>query len=102
MLIDEAAALPVPLLSALLAYFPRILLITRVQGYEGTGQGFLLKFCAKLKNCQYLTLTDPIRWAANAPLERVLDQALLLNNPSKSKTGDEKREQSSLKMIMIA
>ncbi len=102
LLIDEAAALPGPLLSALLKYFPRILLITTVQGYEGTGQGFLLKFCASLKHCQYLTLTDPIRWAANDPLERVLDQALLLNNPSKSKTGDEKREQDSLKIIRIA
>lgn len=102
LIIDEAAALPGSLLSALLAYFPRILLITTVQGYEGTGQGFLLKFCARLKHCQYLTLTDPIRWAANDPLERVLDHALLLNNPSKSKTGDEKREQGSLKIIRIA
>ncbi|BFI71341.1 tRNA(Met) cytidine acetyltransferase TmcA [Yersinia pseudotuberculosis] len=80
LLIDEAAAIPTPLLSALLAYFPRALLTTTVQGYEGTGRGFLLKFCATLGDWHHLTLTDPIRWATDDPLERVMDNAMLFHD----------------------
>jgi tRNA(Met) cytidine acetyltransferase len=46
LVVDEAAAIPAPLLRQLVARFPRTLLTTTVQGYEGTGRGFLLKFCA--------------------------------------------------------
>ncbi|WP_224652622.1 tRNA(Met) cytidine acetyltransferase TmcA [Pectobacterium versatile] len=81
LLIDEAAAIPSSVLSALLPYFPRILMITTVQGYEGTGRGFLLKFCATLPQWRAFTLDEPLRWAVNDPLERVLDQALLFNEP---------------------
>ncbi|TGD49198.1 hypothetical protein C9F10_05710, partial [Salmonella enterica subsp. enterica serovar Poona] len=45
---DEAAAIPSPLLLQLVSRFPRILLTTTVQGYEGTGRGFFLKFCARV------------------------------------------------------
>ncbi|KHT28227.1 tRNA(Met) cytidine acetyltransferase TmcA [Pectobacterium carotovorum] len=81
LLIDEAAAIPSSVLSALLPYFSRILMTTTVQGYEGTGRGFLLKFCATLPQWRAFTLDEPLRWAVNDPLERVLDQALLLNEP---------------------
>ncbi|OVZ90399.1 tRNA cytosine(34) acetyltransferase TmcA [Yersinia kristensenii] len=80
LLIDEAAAIPTALLSALLAYFPRALLTTTVQGYEGTGRGFLLKFCATLNDWHPLTLTNPIRWASHDPLERIIDNILLFND----------------------
>lgn len=46
LIVDEAAAIPGPLLRQLVTRFPRTLLTTTVQGYEGTGRGFLLKFCA--------------------------------------------------------
>lgn len=78
LLIDEAAAIPTPLLSELLDYFPRVLLTTTVQGYEGSGRGFLLKFCASLPRWHHYTLIQPIRWAIDDPLERVIDQSLLL------------------------
>ncbi|TAI84788.1 tRNA(Met) cytidine acetyltransferase TmcA [Pectobacterium versatile] len=81
LLIDEAAAIPSSLLSTLLPYFSRILMTTTVQGYEGTGRGFLLKFCATLPQWRAFTLDEPLRWAVNDPLERVLDQALLFNEP---------------------
>ncbi|MEQ9969682.1 GNAT family N-acetyltransferase [Pectobacterium carotovorum] len=81
LLIDEAAAIPSSVLSALLPYFSRILMTTTVQGYEGTGRGFLLKFCAMLPQWRAFTLDEPLRWAGNDPLERVLDQALLFNEP---------------------
>lgn len=79
LLIDEAAAIPAPLLSRLIGFFPRVLLTTTVQGYEGTGRGFLLKFCASLPKWHDLRLSAPIRWAENDPLEAFIDRALLFN-----------------------
>ncbi|CNC15069.1 putative acetyltransferase [Yersinia enterocolitica] len=80
LLIDEAAAIPTALLSALLAYFPRALLTTTVQGYEGTGRGFLLKFWSMLNDWNHLTLTNPIRWASHDPLEQIIDDIMLFND----------------------
>ena len=79
LLIDEAAAIPAPLLQRLIHYFPRVLLTTTVQGYEGTGRGFLLKFCAALPQARFYTLDQPLRWAENDPLERLVDNALLFD-----------------------
>ncbi|WAT09279.1 tRNA(Met) cytidine acetyltransferase TmcA [Rouxiella badensis] len=84
LLIDEAAAIPAPLLQRLIPFFPRVLLTTTVQGYEGTGRGFLLKFCASLTDWQDLRLTAPIRWAQQDPLERLLDDILLFDEPDYS------------------
>ncbi|PVZ83882.1 tRNA cytosine(34) acetyltransferase TmcA [Serratia sp. S1B] len=80
LLVDEAAAIPGPLLQQLISYFPRVLLTTTVQGYEGTGRGFLLKFCATLPQWQPLSLQQPMRWAQGDALERIIDQALLFND----------------------
>ncbi len=79
LLIDEAAAIPAPLLQRLIRYFPRVLLTTTVQGYEGTGRGFLLKFCAALPQARFYTLDQPLRWTQNDPLEGVVDNALLFD-----------------------
>ncbi|KAA8999968.1 tRNA(Met) cytidine acetyltransferase [Affinibrenneria salicis] len=81
LLIDEAAAIPSARLRRLLRYFPRLLLTTTVEGYEGTGRGFLLKFCASLPHWQSLMLDEPLRWAGDDPLERWLDNLLLLQEP---------------------
>ncbi|WP_082804192.1 tRNA(Met) cytidine acetyltransferase TmcA [Erwinia sp. ErVv1] len=77
LLIDEAAAIPTPLLTRLVRLYPRVLLTTTLQGYEGTGRGFLLKFCATLPDATLLTLDEPLRWAADDPLERFTGDALL-------------------------
>ncbi|WP_201087286.1 tRNA(Met) cytidine acetyltransferase TmcA [Serratia plymuthica] len=79
LLVDEAAAIPGPLLQQLVSHFPRVLLTTTVQGYEGTGRGFLLKFCAGLPSFRPLALRQPMRWAEGDALERVIDNALLFN-----------------------
>lgn len=79
LIIDEAAALPIPLIEKLLLIYPRVLLITTILGYEGTGRGFLLKLCQNLNNYTSLTLTNPIRWAANDPLEKTINQLLLMD-----------------------
>ncbi|RWR00828.1 methionine tRNA cytidine acetyltransferase [[Pantoea] beijingensis] len=81
LLIDEAAAIPTPILQRLLRYFPRILLTTTVQGYEGTGRGFLLKFCAALPAPRFFTLDAPQRWATDDPLEAFINRSLLLTEP---------------------
>jgi len=59
LVVDEAAAIPGPLLEQLVSRFTRVLLTTTVQGYEGTGRGFLLKFCARFAHLHYFTLTTP-------------------------------------------
>lgn len=69
LLIDEAAAIPTPLLQRLIAAFPHVLMTTTVQGYEGTGRGFLLKFCTALPDCRIHRLDRPLRWASGDPLE---------------------------------
>lgn len=80
LIVDEAAAIPGPLLEQLVSRFPRVLLTTTVQGYEGTGRGFLLKFCARFAGLRYFTLSEPMRWASGCPLERFIDQVLLFDD----------------------
>ncbi|WP_058913281.1 tRNA(Met) cytidine acetyltransferase TmcA [Entomohabitans teleogrylli] len=80
LIVDEAAAIPAPLLSRLMSAFPGVLLTTTVQGYEGTGRGFLLKFCARFPALQRFTLATPVRWASGDPLERALDELLLFDD----------------------
>lgn len=81
LIVDEAAAIPAPLLRQIIARFPRVLLTTTVQGYEGTGRGFLLKFCASLPSLRRFTLSAPIRWAQNDPLEQAIDEIMLFDEP---------------------
>ncbi|WP_324722790.1 tRNA(Met) cytidine acetyltransferase TmcA [Lelliottia sp. JS-SCA-14] len=80
LIVDEAAAIPGPLLEQLVSRFPRVLLTTTIQGYEGTGRGFLLKFCARFSGLHHFTLSEPIRWAPGCPLERVVADALLFDD----------------------
>ncbi|WLS80020.1 GNAT family N-acetyltransferase [Erwinia pyri] len=77
LLVDEAAAIPAPLLHQLVKRFPRVLLTSTLQGYEGTGRGFMLKFCATLPQVTLLKLNRPLRWAEHDPLERFINDLLL-------------------------
>ena len=82
-MVDEAAAIPAPLLETLLKRYSRIAFATTVHGYEGTGRGFALRFSRSLDKCtnswKTLSLTTPIRWAADDPLERLVFRSLLLD-----------------------
>ncbi len=83
LLVDEAAAIPLPLLSQLLEHYPRVVFATTVHGYEGTGRSFSLKFYDELDRLtpgwQKVRLNTPIRWADHDPLEKFIFDALLLN-----------------------
>lgn len=80
LVVDEAAAIPAPLLLRLVSRFPRTLLTTTVQGYEGTGRGFLLKFCARFPKLQRYELRQPVRWAQGCPLEKWVSDALVFDD----------------------
>ncbi len=81
--VDEAAAIPAPLLAAMLNRYPRIVFATTVHGYEGTGRGFALRFQRLLqeKAPAYSTvrMETPIRWAAEDPVEELFFKLLLLD-----------------------
>jgi tRNA(Met) cytidine acetyltransferase len=83
LLVDEAAAIPVPTLKAMLNKFPRIAFSSTIHGYEGTGQGFNVRFRTLLEkqapNCKSIHLREPIRWAENDPLESLVFNLLMLN-----------------------
>jgi tRNA(Met) cytidine acetyltransferase len=96
LVVDEAAAIPGPLLEQLVSRFTRVLLTTTVQGYEGTGRGFLLKFCARFAHPHYFTLTTPVRWAAGCPLERVVSNALLFDDEALDAIPDDEAQITAL------
>lgn len=89
LIVDEAAAIPAPLLQQLVQRFPRVLLTTTVQGYEGTGRGFMLRFCATLPDVRYFQLDEPLRWSPNDPLEQWLSQALLFEDAQENRVNAE-------------
>lgn len=82
-LVDEAAAIPAPVLEGLLKRYPRIAFATTVHGYEGTGRGFAIRFTHALdvhtNSWKSLELKTPIRWAADDPLEALVFRLLALD-----------------------
>lgn len=83
LLIDEAAAIPAPLLEEMLQRYPCCIYATTLHGYEGTGQGFAVRFRRTLDEQApgwlALQLHEPIRWGHNDPLEALVFDALLLD-----------------------
>jgi len=83
LLVDEAAALPAPLLERLLIAYPRLVFATTIQGYEGTGRGFEVRFSQTLRHLtpeyRRIELKTPIRWAPDDPVEWLVARALLLD-----------------------
>lgn len=83
LLVDEAAAIPVPLLTSFLHKYSQCVFATTVHGYEGTGRGFSLRFFKEMDkhNSKWIKLQmkTPIRWAENDPLEKWMFDLLCLD-----------------------
>jgi len=83
LMVDEAAAIPVQMLSELVQSYSRIVFSSTIHGYEGTGKGFVTRFHEILH--QYapgwksLELHKPVRWDEDDPVESMVFEALLLN-----------------------
>jgi tRNA(Met) cytidine acetyltransferase len=81
-MVDEAAAIPAPLLKAILLGWPRVAFSTTVHGYEGAGRGFAIRFRQVLDQStphwQSLSLNEPVRWAEGDPLEALVSELFML------------------------
>ena len=84
LIIDEAAAIPLPQLYRIIGSYRKIILSTTTDGYEGTGMGFSFKLKKRLekykKPVYQLQLTQALRWPENDPVEDFLNNSLLLRN----------------------
>lgn len=84
LLVDEAAAIPLPMLQQMVEHYHRMVFSTTIYGYEGCGRGFSIKFKKWLDDNrpgnQFCHLSQPIRWAENDPIERWQYQTFLLDN----------------------
>lgn len=81
LIVDEAASIPLPSLQSFISHHHHWLLSTTLQGYEGSGSGFMLKLMPTLESnrVSHITLTSPIRWYDNDLLERFLTSHCLFN-----------------------
>ncbi|PMK98641.1 ATPase [Vibrio lentus] len=83
LLVDEAAAIPIPMLKSMVDSYHRMVFSTTVHGYEGSGRGFGIKFESWLSEhrpgWKGYKLEQPIRWNNNDPLERWLFDCFLLS-----------------------
>jgi tRNA(Met) cytidine acetyltransferase len=102
LLIDEAAAIPVFILTELLKRYSRIVFSTTQHGYEGSGKGFSIRFKQVLSRLtpewKSLHLSQPIRWAENDYLEDFVNQSLLLDADLSSL--EEKSKYNSNKLVL--
>ncbi len=84
LLVDEAAALPVSVLKALVMRFPRVVMASTRHGYEGSGQGLTLRFmpwCTRRgRAIRLFEGLLPMRWAENDPLESWLQSTFMLRD----------------------
>lgn len=85
LLVDEAAAIPLPVVKKLLEGAHLTLLSSTVQGYEGTGRALALKLIAEMrkkrdKPLRELTLSVPIRYSSGDGIEKWLSNLLCLDS----------------------
>ncbi|HAS6346423.1 TPA: GNAT family N-acetyltransferase [Vibrio vulnificus] len=83
LLVDEAAAIPLPMLKRMVEHYHRSVFSTTIHGYEGCGRGFTTKFLPWLEThrpgMKHCHLDHPIRWNPNDALEQWLNQTFLLD-----------------------
>lgn len=105
LLVDEAAAIPVPVLTRLLDRFSRIVFASTVHGYEGTGKGFAVRFRKELErrtpNWRAIELKQPVRWTEGDPLEQFVFDALMLDAEPISEAGAQALEAEPLQIERV-
>ena len=83
LIVDEASAIPIPLLKKMVGRYHRMAFSTTVHGYEGCGRGFTLKFTSWLDENRpgwhSTHLAQPIRWQEGDPVEQWLFDTFLLD-----------------------
>lgn len=90
LVIDEAAALPIPCVASLIGAYV-VVLASTVTGYEGTGRALQLKLMSRLRSqlggnrtLVELTMGTPIRYAEGDVIEGWLHTTLCLESPERS------------------
>lgn len=81
LIIDEAAAIPMHVLQQLVQRFTVWAVASTVDGYEGCGRGFAIRFVEWLqqqRTCKLQELDEPLRWSVHDEVEPWLNQALLM------------------------
>jgi tRNA(Met) cytidine acetyltransferase len=93
LLVDEAAALPAAQLQTLFRRYPRVVLASTAEGYEGTGRGLDLSFTGVLDSerpgWQRCTLRQPMRWSCGDALEPFLRETLMPESRAAGDDGDD-------------
>lgn len=87
LVIDEAAAIPIPVVRKLLGPY-LVMMASTINGYEGTGRALSLKLIQELKQPQKLKdrslkeleLKEPIRYGPNDAIEKWLHKLLCLDS----------------------
>ena len=83
LVIDEAAAIATPLLDQLVESAHHLAVSTTVNGYEGFGRGFSLRFLQRLglqrEGVNYSQLAEPVRWSQGDRLEATINELLFLS-----------------------
>ncbi len=82
--VDEAAGLPVDILWRIWESSNRSIFATTVHGYEGAGRGFTIRFLRRIRSdgksfTEVIEMSEPIRYAADDPIEAWQFRALLLD-----------------------
>ena len=80
LIIDEAAMLPNSMLQQCLALSNKTVMATTTGGYEGTGQGFLIKFMHNFETNKMIhrQLSEAIRWGQADEMESWFNRVLML------------------------
>lgn len=88
-IIDEAAAVPMHVLQQLVQRFTVWAIASTVDGYEGCGRGFAVRFLDWVQQqriCKVHELSLPVRWSAQDTCEPWLNDLLLMQVSSDNKS----------------
>ena len=95
LLVDEAARIPYSILRQLTHRFKKVVMATTTDGYEGTGQGFLLRFVKRWNQSQLtrFDIKDSVRWGEKDNLEDWFNRVFMLDSKSDSQTEESETDQ---------